>query len=258
MAEATRHDDGRKPLTAGMGLPEYSIQFQGFNRKLRLAENRRSTATEKSKTPPAISAVVLDDVDGDVLDSSPNRVPGSPVLPSPQRISIPRTPVSGRSLLEKRSLLDAVTPHTPACSTNLTSVEVLLRGTMRTAASPWFRDGEAWFPAELLNLYRAPAPSADHQHFECEIQEEEVSEQGQVWVQVRVPALLEQAIIWVKIESVRRVKNGCNVQPSQVGQDVEVSQMEDGRCIWYRGRLLASAPDHTAGPAPERELLKTI
>jgi hypothetical protein len=48
------------------------------------------------------------------------------------------------------------------------------------------------------------------------------------------------------------------VQPSQVGQDVEVSQMEDGRCIWYRGRLLASAPDHTAGPAPEREVLKTI
>ena len=75
--------------------------MHGFNRELRLAERRRSSSGDGSaRTPPpaitAISAVVLDDVDGDVLDASPNRVPGSPAQPSPQRLSIPRTPVSAR------------------------------------------------------------------------------------------------------------------------------------------------------------------
>ena len=181
----------------------------GFNRQLRLAERRRSSMGDgKSKTPPAISAVVLDDVDGDVLDASPNRLPGSPLLPSPQRLSIPRTPVSARSLLERSLVADGPpsVPPTPT-STKATSVEVLLRGTMRTTASEWFDHGEAWFPAEVVNLYRPPSSTQPwHPAFENEAEREEQAHEPQVWVQVRVPALLEQALIWVKIEVVRPVK----------------------------------------------------
>lgn len=225
----------------------------GFNRELRLAERRRSqgedsSSTNKAKTPPAISAVVLDDVDGDVLDGSPHRVPGSPIIPSPQRLSIPRTPVSGRSLLE-RSLLDSgppSVPPTPSSTTTATSVEVLFRGTMRSACSGWFYGGEAWFPAELLDIYRDPAAprNGEHPAFENETQDTAGLDDVQIWVQVRVPAALEQPVFWVKMQAVRRVKSG-GVQPTVAGEEVEVAQILDGCCIWYRGRLLAAPRDGT-------------
>ena len=215
----------------------------GFNRELRLAERRRSQGegglSAKAKTPPAISAVVLDDVDGDVLDGSPNRLPGSPIVPSPQRLSIPRTPVSGRSLLE-RSQLDSV-PPTPSSTTTATSVEVLFRGAMRTACSGWFLGGEAWFPAELLDIYRDPdaAHAGAHPAFESEVGATG-PEDAQTWVQVRVPAVLEQPVFWAKIQAVRRVKSG-GIQPTTAGEEVEVAQILDGCCIWYRGRLLTAS-----------------
>lgn len=227
----------------------------GFNRELRLAERRRSQgegAAAKARTPPAISAVVLDNVDGDVLDGSPNRVPGSPIVPSPQRLSIPRTPVSGRSLLE-RSLLDSGPPSmppTPSSTTTATSVEVLFRGTMRTAGSGWFCGGEAWFPAELLDIYRDPAAArstAAHPAFENEEEDSTGPEDVQVWVRVHVPAVLEQPVFWVKIQAVRRVKSG-GMLPTIVGEEVEVAEILDGCCIWYRGRLL-TAPRAGAGGA---------
>jgi len=226
--------------------------MHGFNRELRLAERRRSSSGDGSaRTPPpaitAISAVVLDDVDGDVLDASPNRVPGSPAQPSPQRLSIPRTPVSARSLLDRSALADsdsgpASVPGTPVRTTAATSVEVLMEGTMRTAGSEWFHAGQAWFPAELLNVHRAPAADmGPHPAFEDEEQEGAAEEQEEVWVQLRVPVMREQPVLWVRIEAVRRVSQG-GVLPSEVAQDVEVSQLLDGRWVWYRGRLVAAPP----------------
>ena len=175
-----------------------------------------------------------------MLDASPNRVPGSPALPSPQRLSIPRTPVSGRSAMDRTALLDPDSgppsvPSTPVKTTAATSVEVLLEGTMRTAGSDWFHGGQAWFPAELLNVHCAPAPdTSSHPAFEDEMQEPAGED---VWVQVRVPVMREQPVLWVRMEAVRRVHED-GVMPSELGQEVEVSQLCNGRAVWYRGRLV--------------------
>lgn len=175
-----------------------------------------------------------------MLDASPNRVPGSPALPSPQRLSIPRTPVSGRV----NDSGPPSVPSTPVKTTAATSVEVLLEGTMRTAGSDWFHGGQAWFPAELLNVHCAHAPdTSSHPAFEDEMQEPAGEE---VWVQVRVPVMREQPVLWVRIEAVRRV-NEDGVMPSELGQEVEVSQFCNGRAVWYRGRLVPApqgAPVH--------------
>ena len=205
----------------------------GFNRQLRLAERRRSTQGDATALPPA---VVLDDVDGDVLEVSPNRVSGSPVVPSPQRFSIPRTPVSARSHAE-RPLPDSgptSLPHTPSSTTKATSVEVLFCGTMRTADSGWFDDGEAWFPAELLGVHHAPASGDTHPAFEPDAEKTVGQGEEQVWVQVAVPVLREQPIIWVKIQAVRPVRTG-GVLPTRDDEPVEVSEALDGRFVWYRG-----------------------
>ena len=162
-------------------------------------------------------------------------------------------------------------------------MEVLFDGTMRTAASDWFHAGQAWFPADLLNVYRTPetllnvyrtppVPSENHPAFESEDNASNAHNEvdnlsnadnvdnvlppspprPQVWVQVRVAALRERPVVWVKIEGVRRVK-ASGVVPTLVGEEAEVCQIEDGGCIWYRGRLM---PPPQAPCLPTPSLLK--
>ncbi|KAJ1478880.1 hypothetical protein T484DRAFT_1903800 [Baffinella frigidus] len=164
-------------------------------------------------SPPPIS-VVLDLVDGGVLDSGS---PGSPHAPSPQHLSIPRTPRSVNVSLD----LSASLPPTPLKSVTSVLIEVLASGTLRTASSKWFH-GQAWFPATMHALHVADS---------------------RVFVQVLLLGCSSRDLEWVPLDSVRKVKRVGLRSLCATGDDVEAAEVLGAIRVWYKGRMVPPPPD---------------